>query len=431
MKKINFALKIGLFLTSLLSFSGCDKGTTKKTYEYTRDNFFGICALTGEVAGGVDKGLTNDWTARNIKAMGFKSQRFWISLDSMFSIDENDEPHVIQSYYKIQRDYVSKCCNAGIKLGLVMFSSFATPYGVHYDNGYSVPDPEEDPELYGRWLNVNGRCAAKLKELFPEFNVFEPGNEPDFANASCIHKDGYIWMGDYGANVDYLFNDEVKANIILDLCYYVRKYVKEVDPTTRVSIPGLTNLDTTPDFLDTMYRRIESKTLPYGTEYSDTEPDHYFDVLNWHPYSKVSPVYGALDEDWLEYNKMMYQIAIDHGDEGKPVLFSELGWTTMDRTGNTEVEASRLIGELIYEGAKTIQKEMPYVEAVFYFRLTNLYYQVASDNGGEEHFGLFYHPDDPEHLGAPREAAKRLAQAINGDDYVLEDHLEPYVSPTR
>lgn len=410
---------LALFSSVAITTTSCNK------VSYNYDDFYGICALTGEAGGGIDKGLTKTWTARNIKAMGFKSMRFWLTLKSMFEFDENDEMTIIQGYYNVQKGFYDACVSAGIRNFTIMVSGFAYPYGVDYENTYSVPDPEEDPELYKRWLKVNAMACKKLKELFPLFNTFEPGNEPDFDNATCIHKDGFIWDGNYGQNVDYLFSDTAKASIICDLCWYIRKAVREVDPNAKVTIPGLTTLETAPSFLETIYKCIESKKLPIGTEYSDTDPDNYFDVLNWHPYSKKSTLSGPLDDEWVEFNKKMYQVAIDHGDDGKPIIFTELGWTTFNKAGDEEKEASALIGKLLVEGVEKIRKELPMVEAVYYFRLSNTLYQKSPDgSGAEESFGLFYHP---ELGGGPREAAKVIAKQVMGDpNYVLEDHLEPY-----
>lgn len=409
-----------------LSLSGC--GNKEEEFKYNYDDFYGICALTGESGRADAVGLTSEWTKKCIKGMNFKSMRFWITPEDLFEVAENDELVLKPAGYKIQRNFVTKCCEGGIRNALCMLSSFIYPYGVNYENHYSVPDPDEEPDLYIRFLKIQGKLCAKLCELFPEFTIIEPGNEPDFDNATCIHKDGFIWNGTYADNVNYLFSDTAKTNIICDMCWYIRKAAREVNPKIKVTIPGITNLDHSPKFLDKIYTAIESKKLPIGEEYSDTDPDNYFDVLNWHPYALNTAAgqggaggAGALDQKWIDFNKKMYQVAIDHGDNGKPVIFSELGWSSMGNIGDDEIKACQDIAKVAVDGAKAIRKELPWVESIYYFRLTNIYPWMS--NAGESTFGLFYHPNDPEHKGAPRIQAKEIAKLINGDDYVLEDHL--------
>lgn len=417
-----------LFFTCITALCLTSCGENKEEFTYNYDDFYGICALTGESGRADARGLTADWTAKCIKGMNFKSMRFWITPDEIFEVQENDELVIKPAGFNIQRNFVSKCCEAGIHNALCMLSSFITPYGVNYDNGYTVPDPDEDPDLYLRFLKIQGKMCAKLCELFPEFTIIEPGNEPDFDNATCIHKDGFIWNGDYASNVNYLFSDTAKTNIIADMCWYIRKAAKEVNPNIKVTIPGLTNLSHSPKFLGKIYESIESRKLPFGEQYSDTDPDNYFDVLNWHPYALNTEAghggaggAGPLEEKWIAFNKTMYQVAIDHGDNGKPVIFSELGWSTLETQGEDEIKACQSIAKVAVEGAKTIRKELPWVESIYYFRLTNIYPWMAS--ASESTFGLFYNPLDPEHNGAPRIQAKEIAKLINGDDYVLEDHL--------
>ena len=66
---------------------------------------------------------------------------------------------------------------------------------------------------------------------------------------------------------------------------------------------------------------------------------------------------------------------------------------------------------------------MPWVTVVFPFRLTNLKYQYLDETGGEENFGLFYHPDDDLHPGQPKPAGYAVAKIFNGEDYDLDAHL--------
>ena len=419
MKNKIFAL---LITTLSLSISGCKPNNDEPknfTYDYTYFN--GICALSGEFNNGVDYGLTNEWTASRAKALQAKSMRIWIALSGLFSVDDNDELSINKMYYDVMVDHIDKLVDAGVENFLCMYTSYVYPTGYVPTTGYVVPDPNEEYDEYIKFLNLQAEASKKLKELFPVIRNFEPGNEPDFACAPCIHKNGFIHGGGMEVNYNYIYNDDDKTSILCDLCWYVRKAVREVDNNARVVFPGLTNQYTVPDFLDLVYTKIESKCLPAGQTYSDIDPDNYFDILNWHPYpTQVSDDGTIRWKQWVEYNKEVYDVVIKHGDEGKEVYFSELGWTDW---GYREEYVQNRIADNYRQAFAHIKAEMPWVTAVFVFRMTNLLYQVLDDTGGEENFGIFYHPNDPTKPGEPKPAAIEIAKIFNGDDYNLEDHL--------
>ena len=411
-----------LLMALSLALTSCQtQKEEQKTYTYDRSYFNGICALSGEFNNGVDYALTNDWTASKVKALKAKSSRLWIAMSGLFTVGENDDLTVNQKYYLVMKDHVDKLKEAGVENFLLMFTSFVYPTGYVPSTGYVVPDPNEEYDDYIRFLNLQALAAKEIKTMFPEIRNFEPGNEPDFACPGCIHKNGFIFGGDMSVNYAFVYNDDDKTSILADLCWYVRRAIREVDPDARVAFPGLTNQYSVPEFMDLVYKRIESTCLPAGQEYCDTDPDNYFDILNWHPYPTQVREDGSIRwDDWVQYNKDVYQVTIDHGDEGKEVYFSELGWTDW---GNRDEYSLERIAEN-YTGALThIRDEMPWVTAVFAFRLTNLIHQHLDDSGGEENFGLFYHPDDPLTPGKPKPAAYAVAKFYNGEDYDLDANL--------
>lgn len=418
-------MRKGIIL-SLASLSLClvscteeKQKTVPPTYDYSYFN--GICALSGEFNNGVDVGLTNEWTASKAKALGAKSCRIWIAMSGLFSVGEEDDLHLNQIYYSVMKDHVEKLQEAGVENFLLMFTAFVYPTGYVPTTGYVVPNPREEYDFYLRFLKMNAEAAGKIKELFPEIRNFEPGNEPDFACPGCIHKNGFIHGGGMNVNSDFIYNDDDKISILNDLCWYVRKAVTSVDPNAKVVYPGLTNQATVPDFVDLIYKKIESQTLPAGQEFSDNNPDNYFDILNWHPYpTQIDTSFNIKWDEWAEYNKSIYDVVKRHGDEGKEVYFSELGWTDWGTDNDAEKEK---IASNYSSAFKTIREEMPWVTAVFAFRLTNLKYQMLDTTGGEENFGLFYHPEDEFHHGEPKPAAHAVAKAFNGQDYDLEEHL--------
>ena len=412
-----------LLSTLAISLSSCNKdnGGSPKTYTYDYSYFNGICALTGEFNNGVDIGLTNDWTASKVKAIKAKSFRLWIALSGLFNVDENNELHVNHKYYLVMKDHIDKLKDAGVENFLIMYSSFIYPLGYATTTGYVVPDPREEYEEYIQFLNLQKEASKQIITMFPEIKNFEPANEPDFACPGCIHKNGFIFGGDMSVNYNHIFNDDDKTSIICDLCWYVKEGINEVDKTAKVAIPGLTNQATTADFLDLIYKKIESKALPAGQTYSDNNPDHYFDIINWHPYPNQFNEDNLINWNaWVNYQKSVYQVVINHNDEGKEVYFSELGWTDFGANSDETLEA---IANNYLTAFNLIKQNMPWVTAVFAFRLTNLKYQLIDQTGGEENFGLFYHPDDDIHHGEPKPAAYAIAKIFNGNDYNLDDNL--------
>ena len=405
----------------VLTIASCQTKEHSHTYIYDYSYFNGICALSGEFNNGVDYALTNDWTKNKVHALNAKSSRLWIALSGLFNVGGNDNLSINQQYYSVMKDHIDKLKEAGVENFLMMFSSFVYPTGYVPSTGYVVPNPNEEYDDYIRFLNIQAEACKQVKILFPEINNFEPGNEPDFACPGCIHKNGFIYGGDMTINFNYVYNDDDKASILADLCWYVRRAIREVDDKARVAFPGLTNQATVPEFLDLIYTKIESKCLPAGQDYRDINPDNYFDILNWHPYPTQMNDDSSINwNSWTQYNKSVYQVVIDHHDEGKEVYFSELGWTDF---GTRSEEALNTIADNYRNAFAQIKNNMPWVTAVFAFRLTNLIYQQLDETGGEENFGLFYHPNDPLTPAKPKPAAYALAKIFNGEDYDLDAHL--------
>lgn len=105
---------------------------------------------------------------------------------------------------------------------------------------------------------------------------------------------------------------------------YAAKGIKAANPKNIAIMPGLSptqlNMKNVEYFVEDIYNRIKSGEAPYGNTKSK-DPDDYFGALCWHPYAK------SIDESWLQSQKDVYNIVIENGDEGKKVIFSELGFS--------------------------------------------------------------------------------------------------------
>ena len=207
-------------------------------------------------------------------------------------------------------------------------------------------------------------------------------------------------------NANYIYSQYDQVRIVADLCWLVTDALKEIDSKAQVMIPSLCGFTTTPDYLEDVYEAIESKTLPVGQEMSDTDPDNYFQILNWHPYTFGS---DTVTDAWLQLQKDIYQVAIDHDDGGTPVWFTEFGWTDNGEPTRQQIIADAFIG--FYDMVKA---EMPWVQTTIIFRLTTLATQDISL--GENNFGIMYNKDDPLYGGQPKAAALAIAKYVRGEN---------------
>ena len=134
----------------------------------------------------------------------------------------------------------------------------------------------------------------------------------------------------------------------------------------------------------------------------------------------VPVIWHRLIHAWRsKYNKSVYQVVKDHNDNGKEVYLSEIGWTD---NGTTNEEIKVEIANNYKIAYNLIKNELPWITAIFAFRLTNLKTQVESI--AEKNFGIFYHPDDEVHKGSPKPAAIEIAKLYNGENYDLLEHLQ-------
>jgi len=413
MKKFNI---INLMLIFILTFvlSSCEQTKKQKIeYEFNYDYMFGMCDPSGDLGGGVDEGITNEWLKDICEVSGAKSFRIWVSLGGLFLVNSDNELIFNETYKEKTHDYVNKLVEGGIENILFLPTSYVYPYGTDY-SGYDVPDPNENGEDYQGFLNIMAKAYEMLAREFPDINNFETGNEPDL-NGSGMHKKGYVYGANASANSEYIYSSDELGEIIADMSYYCRKAIKSVNEKNKLALPGL-SLYYEPEFIENIYLAIESKKLPFGYEYSDVDSDNYFDIIDWHPYAYAGNIGSALElkvtdemwDEWMDTIFMIHDICVKHGDSEKPVYFSEFGYTDVGKEEYQDTIALNMVKAL-----ELIKENMPWVEAVFCFRGTTLVSQKASDIGTEENFGMFYNKDDIENAGIAKPVAKIAIEFFN------------------
>lgn len=403
---MKFKKLAALAVAGALGVGVCAAGCAKKQYEYDYSHFYGLCEVSGEISSDVDRGLTHDFISGMAGAFGVNSFRVWMSMGTVLKVGEGDtltfNAQAVEQYH----DLLDKLSEQGVDRFSLMCSGFIYPWEYQTTTGLSVPDPNEEYEMYVRFLELQGRAFAMVAEEFPAIRYFEPANEPNIESGAFLHKNGYTAGGTMQSNADYMYTESELAHIIGDLCWYINRGVQGVDKDSRVLLPSLCNYATAPDFLDAVYKAIESKTLPVAQEYSDTDPDNYFQILNWHPYSLVT---GEIDSDWVALQKEIYAVAEAHNDGGKPVWYTEMGWTDYRNENNMQTIADRYIK--LFD---TVRGELPFVETVFIFRLSTLAVQQTSE--AEDNFGIVFNPLDEQFPGMPKPAAIAIYRYIHGQD---------------
>ena len=120
---------------------------------------------------------------------------------------------------------------------------------------------------------------------------------------------------------------------------------------------------------------------------------------------------------WLQLQNDIYQVAINHGDGGKPVWFTEFGWTDWG-----EEHRQQTIADAIIEFYDTVKTEMPYVQTAMVFRLTTLTTQDISV--GENNFGIMYNKDDKELKEKIRKYIMKGEGSIMAGLYKVNDKVE-------
>lgn len=341
-------------------------------------------------------GFDLDVTVDLIRMLGCKTVRFRIPKSFLSSPEQYDV-----QMYEYLKDAEKKLNDAGISLiGQAMLFPAYTDF--RPDSANSAPTPS-DP-AYGEWLQAVSDMWSTLTSLFPDVGYWEMGNE--FNAATFFHPNGYI--PSEGSLMDGIggFDAESQIEVVTDYMFYATKGIHAGSKKAKSVMPGLSpmngSLVTVKNFVADVYDRIESGNAPYG-EWKSTEADDYFEVLCWHPYA------SRVDESWLSANDAIYRVAIDHGDEGKKVFFTEFGFSDGGYDDKEEVQIGYM--ETAY---RYCLEKMPYVERLCAFRLYECAYAEVWGGINEVHFGYFREPDTVNGF-SPKEKAFALQKLYGGE----------------
>lgn len=407
-KTINKIVSAVLCLTVCSAFTSTLFGCKKKTeYAAEQDKYlFGCCELTYEtMPGSVDSGVTNGWAAQKMGELGVKTARVWMHhTNILYRAEKSDELYLNKNVAEKYHDYISKLKENGVERILAMSHTFIHPYGYVGDET-SVPGPYDDAETYLRFLKMYEKAYALIAEEFPEIGYFEPGNEWDDEEYG-IYLHGTGWQGNGDAANTYSAKDA--GYIAADMCYYANRGVKSKNPNAKIVSPGTTYMESGKTFLEAAYSSIKNRRHPTGEEYADTNYDDYWQIVAWHPYL-LPELEKADDEEaiaeWTEYNLGWHDILVKYGDGEKTMWATEIGFTDDRYKGS---DGQEMIARRMKLMLDSVKNNMPWVETMFYFRLSTCEEHLISSY--ENGFGLFYSPDHADE--AKRNKAKPIAKTL-------------------
>ena len=347
--------------------------------------------------------MTTEIVSDLIGEMNVKSVRVWMHLPYVLErADYSNDLYFKQDIVDDYHEYFAALEDAGVENILVMNHRYIYPVevgSVTYEG--VVPDPETEAAAYSAFLNMFRKCYEMLAEEFPEVDLWEPNNEPDHPSGTTVVKNGYRSGADNGA---YLYSLEEVARITADQCYYANLGIKSAGSDNKLVMPGLVfGYERDKYFIEMLYEQIASGSLPTGAA-ADTDPDSYFDILNWHPYANTEP-----GTRWINENIAYYNIAKAYGDGDKPLFLSEFGWSD-----EFDAALQESIGEWYPQALDMLRANLPTLESVFCFRMFNWASAGSGVKPREKSFGIFTSPAEDGGI-VPKPAALALFRYFNGD----------------
>lgn len=396
MKKL---LALLLVVLLALSAAGCGKKSEEESDKITKREQplqYGLNAHIYEQRP-MDPSATVDYVVDMTGILGVTYYRLSTPHDSMFTVAEDDTPVFKEGFKDLVHQIIEKMSAAGVKYFVAVSDAPIYPYGYAVTTTGVVPDPAVEKEMYIRWIKLYAKAWGMIAEEFPEITHIEPLNEPDLPGANIFTKQGHQWGSDDG----YVYSMTDKAHMIADLQYYICKEAKAANPKVQVTTPGFSTYGEGQDILDYLYEAIESGAHPFIEDFADTDPDHYFDVINFHKYLNTITL-----EEYFEQCDTFYKATERHNDPGKPALITEWGFTDHNNEGQEQLN-----GENMSKLLDLFNEKMPYVEAVLLYMLND--YHGYSVDSSEDNFGIFSSRGDPDKPSCPKPVAIEFYKYIH------------------
>jgi len=378
MKKVKVWILIMALLFSLTGVLGCDAKPEESQLKLDTSHGIGNQAYLYGMCYNIYErnyaGNPNYDYKKEIKLManlGVTSVRNWMHITYLLT----DPQTVNQARAQEMHEVIAEYQRYGMQVVGMSHTSF-------HDGSYLTGKPARntDPEsYYVQWLNDYYTSWKTLVAEFPEITLWEIDNEMNNPDFMCT------------INGEKIYTQNEMAEIATDMLYYASRAIHEANPNAKTIMGGLTEphglgSGQNKSFLQKVYENIHSGEFGYfyGIEdksQASKNPDDYFEIACWHPYI------GGSDfnrENFIKFNNEIYQVILDYEGKHKKVMFTEIGFNDT-RYGE---ENAALFIEQMYD---TVKEEMPYVEAIHYFKLLNV--ATIGWTGTVSRFGLFYDPD--------------------------------------
>ncbi len=400
-----------LLVCGLFSSVSCSEKKSGPGYTIEQEKYlFGMGEVPSDIVGGAtDSKVTMETVATLAGELGVKSFRLWMHITSVCErAEDSNEVRLKTDAVQKFHQFIDLLKDNGVTHFTAMNHYYLYPVGYSASAGCVVPDPNLEFEEYVEFMELLRECYRLLAAEFPEISYWEPSNETNGTDGRFIAMNGYSEAED-AENSQYLYSTDDLAYITADMCWYANAGIKESSPGACTVLPGMifNTSGETATFLQKIYDQIDSRYLPSGEEYADIEPDHYFQVLNWHPYVGS---WGMPSDAWTQANLDIYAVAEKNGDKGKKVFLTELGWQDQNNP-----ESQELIARAFVETIDIIKEKMPWVETFHTFRMFNWDTCPLASDSIERFFGLFTSPNS-EAGASPKPVALALCRYFRGDD---------------
>lgn len=308
---------------------------------------------------------------------------------------------------------------------------------------YAFPEPGT-PE-YDAFMSVQVEYYRLLSEALPDITHFEGINEPE--KGGPVHKIGWLSSDEQAklnnqssynlSNYEYTITEI--AQITMDYNHAMTEGVRKTNTGAKVLSSGLMTIALTKTYLTEAYKYITSE----NNYYKDTNPDNYFEILNWHPYvfigtnSDASIPYSTVAQwdkeywadTWVKFQKDLYQIAVNYGDGDTPVWFTEFGVSDCTGTDNTSEQGitEAMTSTRLRDMLDLVEEELDFVDTVIAFRMFDL--ENDADTAYECNFGMVEYLYS---ISSSQEALKEIGKTFyqivnNSSDYTnINDVLDKY-----
>ncbi len=441
-------LLIFLAFIILFSASACNPASIKEPDEgdqsivdpQPEEDYSMLYGFAEPFAGSGVQGFNSEIASELMGAIGAKTFRMWMTPTTLYAgwnqvnVLPDEKLAVIDKKVQIlYQTYIDQVKKNGVEEITAMGNFFPRmPSTANGREGNFIPARDTSPDSeYMQFLHKYYLIWKAVATAFPDVDVWEVGNETNqitFLNYTGSENDS--------PEVQFAKLSDINA----DLLYYSAKAIREANPDATVITPGYApayeGIPSLGRFLEELYQRIESGTMPAG-EVKSTNPDDYFDGVAWHPYDTVNGIVLTDKPDveaWKAANDAVFQVMEKHGDGEKEVWFTEFGYTMpvemLDPASDDCKDQDRyLINEKYYtlnedseqkhadwlELYFDTMKEMEYVHTCHFFRLNCSAHDALWNGVGEVMFGLFLEPDYEIGRGFyPRKKAFALQEIYGG-----------------